>query len=562
MPRLQFNIPNGYTVTKNVRTVDLDEAVAMLCSRKRKKYVSALRPKFELVAELRKDEWVCPFCGHRHAATLMADSFEGNEDSSYVSKFVDKRLIKKWSTRQMSIFSRLFENLPLNPEPHIRGEQTCPKCRRTSVPFTQNRDVCVSYCDGRVEVKAEICGLDELLSLPWSTIGPITLEFPIYELVIFELCSGHTYVDIQFANGASVSRRDITCEPCAWKKGVVYQLLCNNTVLKRTARRVFSEIIEGEVPFAKSELTPEKYILMTRFVGFGHGFYDAIPYARGTFEIEKTFADIAQRIHTVSDAVSVFDESRLPKCKSVRRIFFSNPGLIFYIRECEELWMAVGDVNHYHRLMVREDIFELLSLLHQRPILLDLVYDYAKVKGVKTMISQLLDEWRFYVEYALDYCTMNASMKLSEQKKWTQIPLKRLEYADEDELDEAAYYRRRNRPALFSIPMRRPYKPMRNCVIDGFSFEWLRSGNEYYAAGKALCNCLGSWNGMNNPVVAIRMNGETVAAVEVGRFGVMQARGDHNSDVSEVIGLGAALQKWMKKYSLKDLRSDDDDLPF
>ena len=75
MNRSIFCIPNGYTVFQERTTVDLDAAVNILKSRKRRKYISACRDDRSFTAELRKDLWKCPHCNYETAATLMeADS--------------------------------------------------------------------------------------------------------------------------------------------------------------------------------------------------------------------------------------------------------------------------------------------------------------------------------------------------------------------------------------------------------------------------------------------------------------------------------------------------------
>lgn len=71
MSCLKFNIPLGYTVTKKESVVDIDDAVEILSSRKRRKYVSAHRTDYEAYAKLRSDVWKCPFCNYEYPATFM-----------------------------------------------------------------------------------------------------------------------------------------------------------------------------------------------------------------------------------------------------------------------------------------------------------------------------------------------------------------------------------------------------------------------------------------------------------------------------------------------------------
>lgn len=573
MSCLKFKIPLGYTVTKKESVVDIDDAVEILSSRKRRKYVSAHRTGYDSYAKLRSDIWKCPYCNYEYPATFMDNQTHrfGVYHNSDVR--MNKGIVEKWGSRQISLFGNEWEDLMFTPSPVITGEWKCPKCSKKSSESTGEREVCIEYDDLRVRIKAEICEIAELLSLPWIVGGTITIQFPIYEVLTFNFKTGKTYVELQGSDDLSVAKRDITSHPSVWEKGVVYQLISDNVVVARVIKRIFANMFGGIIPFAKDEQTPEKYILMTRFIGFPRRFYDAIPYARGTYQIEETFKKIADKIHRAEDALVMFENAEIPKCKSIKKIFLTEAGLLFYLDECEKLWGVIGDINYYRHLLKSENIFGILSLLHQRPVLFNLVFDYCRVKGAKAVIEMLMYNWTVSINYALDYCTMNDTMKLSEQEKWKQqLPKHRRRYdhydddyddEDEDEMDYEYYYQRINRKIMFSVPMRRPHESIENCVIDEFSFSWLRCGNDYFIVGNALKNCLSGWDTTDNPVVAVRRGGRIVAAIEVGPRGVNQVLGYHNTSITRVEGLPEVYQKWLDKNKLKDLRCyTHNELPF
>ena len=573
MSCLKFKIPLGYTVTKKESVVDIDDAVKILSSRKRRKYVSAHRTGYDSHAKLRSDIWKCPYCNYEYPATFMDNRTHRLGVCHNYDVGINKSIIEKWGSRQISLFGREWGDLVFTPSPAITGEWKCPRCSKKSSQSTGEREVCIEYDDKMARIKAEICALDELLSLPWIVGGSITIRFPIYEVLTFNFETGRTYVEIRSSDNLSVSKRDITAYPSVWEKGAVYRLIDDNVVVARTIKRIFANIFGGTIPFAKDEQTPEKYILMTRFIGFPERFYDAIPFARGTYQIEETFKKIADKFHRAEDALVVLKNADVPKCKSIKRIFLTEAGLLFYLDECEKLWAALGDVNYYRYLLKSENIFEILSLLHQRPVLFDLVFDYCLVKGAKAAIKMLMYNLAVSINYAMDYCTMNDTMKLSEQEKWkTQPPKYRRrhdhyddDYGDEDEddIDYEYYCQRINRKTMFSVPMKRPYESIENCVIDDFSFSWLRCGNDYFIVGDALKNCLAGWGTTDNPVVAVRRGGRVVAAIEVSPRGVNQVLGHHNTDITCVDGLPEAYQKWLDKNKLKDLRCyTHNELPF
>lgn len=572
MSSIKFSIPLGYTVTKKVSVLDVDAAVKILSSRKRRKYIQAHRSDYDLFAELRADIWKCPYCNLEYSATLMDNRTHEFCKSPRHEDNISRRLIEKWGTHQLSLFGNECEDLVFAPVPVITGEWTCPKCHRKSNASMGERTVYVEYDGQKVRIRAEICDLGEFLSIPWMSCGTITLQFPIYEVLTFNFNTSHTYIELQSDNRLPVATRDITSQPSVWEKGVIYRLISDNVIISRTIKRIFLEKFGGVLPFEKNELVPNKYILMTRFVGFPRRFYDAIPYARGTYQIEQTFCKVADKLHKTEDALLLFQKSGIPKCKSIKKLFFTNLGLLFYVDECEKLWKVINDINHFRYLMKCENIFDVLALLHQRPLLFGLILDYANIKGVRSMIGMLVNNWVMSIDYAIDYCTMNDAMKEAEHKKWKDYDVKCYRYNEnddydddeyDDEYDDPFYFRRHNSIALFSIPMKTPDESIQDCIIDGFSFSWLRCGNDYYMAGEALRNCLIGWHSMNNPVVVVKKNEKIVAAIEVAPRGVLQVQGYRNTNVSRVPGLSEAYQKWLEKYNLKDLLCyTHNDLPF
>lgn len=540
MNRSIFCIPNGYTVFQERTTVDLDAAVNILKSRKRRKYISACRDDRSFTAELRKDLWKCPHCNYETAATLMeADSC----DNAYRYSYVTKRLIEMWGTHQLSLFSPENEKLTLNPLPEMTKEHYCPKCHRKSMPANAQRHVRISWGKKRLVIEAEVLGIGEFLSFPWISKDRLTINFPVYEVVTFQFKTGRTYIELQ-SNTASIAKRDITKYPFSWKGGVVYQLICDNLQIGRTIKRVFLERFKRELPFEKNERTPEKYILMTRFIGFDRRFYDSIPYLKGTFDIERTFQSVARKLHSMNGAYKLFKQSDLPDFKSVRRVFFSNAGLLFYLDECEKLWQAIADPNLFCDLMNHDCIFHILSILHQRPCLFEFVFDYSRLQGTKGLIKRITHEWSFSIDSAVDYCTMNKALRLAEQQSW-----RRYKYSGADEVHEPI-----KTTPLFSLPMRQPLESIQDCILDGFTFSWLRTGNDYYKAGKLLKNCLCDWKTINNPVVLVKRRKKPVAAIEVSEDGVRQFLGYDNSDAYEVPGLCLTYHKWLVRFHLKDIR--------
>lgn len=546
----QLKIPAGYTVKQVNKIYDIDEAVSVLKSRKGRKYISARRLGDDyLSAELRKDVWKCPYCNFERSTASMVNTLLIRKRHPVLLNYATPSIIEKWGSRQTSMFENDCGMLYLNHAPLINGEQICPKCNRTSLPSLTERDVWVNCDENRLEVRAEICSVDELLCIPWIKGKEITIHFPIYESIIFDVEAGDVHIELQGADGTAIAKRDIADQSCAWEKGIVYRLIRDNVTVSRPVKRFFAEKFGGKLPFGKYELVPEKYVIMTGFTGFPENFYNAVPYIKGSYLIDESFDEIVSKLRRAENIPSLFNESELPKCKSVKRIFFNNTGFFFYLAECEKLWKIIGDVNYFCQLMSDDDIFTVLSTLHQRPRLFDYVSDYSRVKGARAMIDKICVGWKYSIEYAVDYCSMSEVMKKAVQEKWRKRPGKsRYRFFDHEEYT----YHSIEKDVLFSIPMNNNFGKVKDCVIDGFSFSRLRSGNDYLMAGRALDNCLINWNPDDSPVVIVRHAGVIKAAIEISCGRVKQIQGISNTDISLVNGLQKAYDKWRERFELKD----------
>ena len=89
-----------------------------------------------------------------------------------------------------------------------------------------------------------------------------------------------------------------------------------------------------------------------------------------------------------------------------------------------------------------------------------------------------------------------------------------------------------------------------DCTVEGYDFSWLRSRNDYCLAARQLSNCLGDHSPLGAPVLCIRKQGQTLAAVEVSGRKVLQARGFDNAALEDFPELFQALGKWMERFHL------------
>ncbi len=540
-----FSIPDGYIIRTQSETMPVERAAAILFTRRRIKYTRACHNPASLEATLYRDVWVCPFCGYEiEPAVKFKREQKGHKPLR--RSLVDRYDIEKWAECQLSFLEEEDEKeLVINEVPTGIVIQHCPKCCRASEKAAAERRVQVRDDGQRVEITAQLTAGKELTFMPWSEPDPVKIEFPASETVCFDFASGRSFIRLMGADKAVFACREITEETGVWQTGVTWQLLEANVKVARTVKRMFLARYGDRLPFSAQELTPDKFVMLTRFVGFERSFYDAIPFMRGSLQVDKSFRGVEESLRNEADAKTLLTASRLPQCRSVRKLFGANTGLLFYLKECEQLWDVLQDVNLLCRLAERMDLFRVLSLLHQRPCMLRFLADYAAAKGVCTLTEHLARDWSRMVEYGLDYCTMSLDMQEDAKKSWS-IGEDGIfgENADE-ETDEYRW-----REATYSTPMHTPGEAAVNCTIDGFSFIWLRNRNEYFRAGKELSNCLTHWKPYYAPVIAVKQAGKYVAAIELRGSCVQQALSAGNDDLSRVRGLPEAYKKWRRSFGL------------
>ncbi|MBR4073259.1 MAG: hypothetical protein IKK24_04870 [Clostridia bacterium] len=417
------------------------------------------------------------------------------------------------------------------------------------------REVSITQTKNTVTISCEILGLDELLSLPWLSSQKLVINMPVFETVTFNFRNGHTFVALGGLNGERVvAKQDVTAYPDRLDGGAVCRTAAQNVKVARILKRAFMNKTQGELPFYNNELTLTSYVLMTRFIGYGYSFYEAIPFEGESYKVEKSFKSVAEKLHTKERALAYLESSKIPMKKSVRKIYFNKTGLLFYVAEGELLWDILKDPNVFCKMLNSGRIYEILSLLHQRPGISVFLYDYCNVMGASRLAHKMLREFGTIRRYAETYSVLSDSEKRKIQDQWR---------------GKKCFYEEEVLYPDFSRPFITPDEKICDGeMIDGFRFCWLRTSRDYKKAGKELDNCLDEWGPDNNPVICVKKNGKAVAAIEVCGQIVIQARGYANSPLKIMDGLAQAYNEWKKKYNLSDqgfinrYQDDNDELPF
>ena len=554
--RIEFRLPSGYSIDTCTETVSIDTAGDLLKTKRQFKYTKATRNDETMTADMVRHIWICPYCGNRIPA------YRRNFDISQSTRKMRSDFIDQWSTRQLSLFPKDDQLIELQYPLPKGPEYKCPKCHRMSSHSGKERNATIVDDKDKIILSVELENLGDIFSIKWMPSGNINLSFPLVETVVFNFKRGTTFIKLHDADGGIFSICDITKQPQIWNNGPICEALHKYTILSRTLKRHFEIRFGGKLPYFGKELTPDKYVLMTRFVGYNRSFYDTIPFTEDSNEVDKSFSSIINQLRSADGALKLFESSSLPKSKSIRRIIFNNPGVLFYINECETLWGLIQDVNLFRDLMKHDMFFNIVSQLHLYPGIALYYRDYIKVKSAKSFIKKLTDDFNQTNYEAAAYAVMNSYQQKSEQAKWECDETKhKANYDDDEDYEDDPYITALPDVIHYSTPMGTVDQSIPTCEIDGFRFSWLRTSNEYRSAGEQLNNCLRGWSRSDGPVVAVFQSNKIVAAIEVINKRMVQAYKRNNRIIEDDSNLGRAIKKWQTRYGIKDRYCNCDELP-
>ena len=234
--------------------------------------------------------------------------------------------------QQISWFDELPSALVFNKPREETSDFICPKCNAISHQSKGFVDVTFTVDKKKIIISRKL-ELQDWLQIKWCVDNICTTEAQLYETITFNLRNGHTFVSLEDGHDKKIQIRDITnIKPNLYFDDPIFELIDLYKPVKRELRNRFIKIFRGSLPFRTKELTVEQFVLMTRFIGYNCGFYDALPYAEKENLIEISFLKSAKRLHHAVKVPNIFEKTTLPKVKSIRKLFFCNPALFFIQR--------------------------------------------------------------------------------------------------------------------------------------------------------------------------------------------------------------------------------------
>lgn len=542
MFRRSMQIPRfGFTIETRKKAIRRDTAYAVITAHQQK--ITCAEQEDHAIA-ITKHTFVCPYCRKEMPAY-----------KEYLTKKPERTSIKplsviaEWTSGQLSLFGELPKILPLNTPIKSLNKFVCPRCNAVSHPSKGTVKVSISVKKKAITISRRL-DMEDIFDIAWFD-GDITLfNLELYETIAFNLKNGHTFVKLEDCYGNRLKIRDISNMNIeTWHKDPIIALLNGCKPVFRELKRQFIQIWKEPLPFSQKELSPKYYILLTRFVGYKAEFYQSIPYAAEKYLIEKRFLKTAEKLHTARRIPMLFEKAQLPNTKSIRKIFFENPALLFYTKELELFWQIIGDVNLFRDFIQSAYLFRELMRLCRMPSLIGFYRDYQSVFGAKSLLKRFAAEGfrpREWQCYATAYLALSPYDQKAERQKWINVfPL------------DQNIYSRETMGAWFSVPLpperiNAEEYPFLESTVKGYSFQRLHNSADYWKAGTELHNCLIDWKEFHGNVYGIREKGKYVGAVEVEDGEIKQAFAQCNDDIESDPKLFAAFHAWKTNNLLKD----------
>lgn len=520
----------GFTIEEQQKTVSLDEALEALTPARQRKSTLAVFENDNVV--ITKHVIVCPWCGKK------APAYHNNQMEPH-------QLIDMWLAQQTSMFEKLPKTLLFNRPIEAMEKFVCPRCNMISHPSKGFIDVLFIVDRKTIKIFRKL-ELKELFQFKWGADKICITNFELYEAITFNLKNGHTYVSPEDGRGEKLKVHDISnTKANLYSDDPIFELINLYKPVNRELKNQFAKIFHGSLPFRTKDLTVEQFLLMTRFIGYDSGFYNALPYAEKGDLIERRFLKPARRLHHAAKVPSIFEKTMLPKVKSIRKLFFCNPALFFYTEELEQLWKIIEDVNLFRNFITSQNIFSELAFLHKMPHLIDFYAEYKAEIGSKRLYHHFFrptDRYWLY-NYISWYYLLSEYDKKIERKKWQNGRLEKQDDFEGIENDMGARFSV-SIPDCSSKDFRHPGL---ECCINGYSFRRLKNSMEFLRAGKELKNCLVHWQFFQNNVYGMIDNGEYVAAVEIKDNVIIQAHTYCNGDISGNHSIKQAFDIWKNR---------------
>lgn len=535
---LSFEIPIGFILKSDTIKTDYDTAERIMKSKRKRRFTCAKKEDGYIYLE--KHYYVCPKCGNRIPA--YSDYID---KSSRAHKLPSKNEIEDFCSYQLSFFEdQTTQMLSINKPSYDTDIVQCQYCFHTCRVLSSTRNCTISQDGSILQLACENIKRKELFALRWIADFEIsTSSLSIEEILQFDFSNGK--VDIFLYDGNNLILSKTILNPNIFSDDDPCLSISKNIKIRRGIRRAYEMATSHKCPFSDVDISLSKIFMLTNFVGYDQAFYDAIPFvinsSSDTEYVEASFEEISKKLQNSTKFQEVYNESSLPKCKSIKRVFYQKPQFFFYKKELEVLWELIHEPMLFCKLIYNNNIFDFLAFIHESDKVIEYFSMLKEVRGVAWLYKMLeygfMDYYHLFEFDAMEYYVMSEQRKEKEKKKYKSYNIKTW-----------------------------PSKPKRlakQIAIDGYLFSRLNSESDYMQVGKALSNRrhpILAWKGIGiYPAFSVQKEGEYVAGIEMDdrMCRIIKVFGWDESAISPESEIGKAIEKWRVRFNLElDLNSN------
>lgn len=342
---------------------------------------------------------ICPNCGmHLHYYAARTDSFIERK----LMEFQIDMAVADYLDDQISFFENPNRDyVSINTPLPCGTKIECWRCGTHGIlkERSSERKVRIQNEQEKLCISCDIHDIFEALSIGWVTIleKDVAIGRPPYEeRIIFDFESSVT--TIQLVDGSGVAcEKELTSEAELVGHDPIGEVF-RNFVLRRRIRKAFLEAYGDTVYFTADEMNLDRYILQTKFIGYYRDFYDGIPFMEfessvlGERRLPNSIRDIAGKMHRASDVSTLYKSLGLPAAKSVRKIVFEDPQLLFYANELKILHDVFPDLNYYRRILSCASIYRILAELVRCGKARDYLVMLREVMGMRWLFEHIKDK--------------------------------------------------------------------------------------------------------------------------------------------------------------------------
>lgn len=530
MIRESFKIENGYSVYTEEKKYNYETALEILDKIENNDIASA-EIKRDCVI-IKKFTWKCPHCNHKNKIL--------NYDEIPFSRIHDELFY------QTSLFDDKDKVIEFIPNKDDEVLHQCNFCKELCSSLSKTHEIDVIYEKPTLKIRLKLDNIYDLLQVDWLSgdIFKIIQQFPLFETLNFDFSSGKVLLSLEDNNQNILLSNELYDE----YKSLITLFISKSEKIKKTLYDILVQIWKpNNFPFKESQISFERLLTLAKFVGYpDKRFYDSIPFNINDSHIYPSFKGISKKLHNYVCVPEFYGYTQLPNFKSLKKLIFSEPQLMFYIEEIKKLWSVFNDGNLLTRLLKDENRYEILAYLHLYPNIFSFFEDFIKVKPKTTLLNKILDSFYQIFFYSINYYSIRSEAKKIENDVWKKGN-------NYNWLSKFGHYEK-----PFRIPFSIPYRVLSSdyeMELNGFQFTPLSNKKEYVQAGRKLNNCLIEWINLNNPVILVTFKEKAKAAIEIeDNKTVAQALAKNNESLYLHPKLSTACRNYL---DLKNIQYDD-----